>query len=187
MWPRRSQEEEEHTLTELLNIDWRETSFVSRGDNPPARIVLWKQEPGLTDEEIEEILDEMEEGTVTTKTFTKRSDVVAEANRRAEELRKQDPEQYGRYSLDALRSQIYATDEALREALYALAPEEPAVVHEPVMKGADILAEHAREAEKLMSDPRVMEVPEHQRMAKARQLAWDQRDLRDRYQRAVLS
>ncbi len=47
------------TMTELFDIEWRETSFVPAGDNPPARIVMWKNEPDLTDEEIEEVLLEV--------------------------------------------------------------------------------------------------------------------------------
>jgi len=70
MWPNEHREEREErrrraALTELYNIDWRETSFVPAGDNPPARIVMWKgrdAEPELTDGEIAAILEEVEMG-----------------------------------------------------------------------------------------------------------------------------
>lgn len=85
--------------TELYDIDWRETSFVPAGDNPPARIVMWKSEPGITDVEIEEILKEVapDEATAPTRkegpvpTMTKQS-VEAEVQRRAGELMKVRPE-----------------------------------------------------------------------------------------------
>lgn len=124
--------------TELYDIDWRETSFVPRGDNEPARIVMWKNEPGLTDEEIEAVLQDVEaERSTTVTTMTKRSDVEAEATRRARELQKRDPETYGGKPLAAVRSAVYARDPELREKHEALPPEPVAVAAEtPVLKAA---------------------------------------------------
>ena len=184
MWHRTGEREEEERRprTELYNISWQETSFVPAGDNPPARIVFWKNEPEISEEEIEACIDEVE-----------RRSGMAEVDTLAQRKIEEEPERFGKIAdpharLAAARSEVRAETPDLQGQESALAArEKPAAVYEPVMKGADILAEHAREAEKLLTDPRVMEVPEHQRMAKARRLAWEQRDLRDRYQRALLS
>ncbi len=87
MWPR--EDEEARTLTELFDIDWRETSFVPAGDNPPARIVMWKNEP-LTDTEIEEILADVERSTALPN-MAKTQDALAERDRLArQKMAKQD-------------------------------------------------------------------------------------------------
>lgn len=89
-------------ITELYDIEWTETSFVPAGDNPPARILFWKDRPGITDAEVEEILAEVAAGAApaapapTQKetpviTMTKQS-IEAEVRRRAAELMKAKPE-----------------------------------------------------------------------------------------------
>ena len=124
--------------TELYDITWTETSFCPLGDNPPARIVMWKRDPGLTDEEIEVVLRDVEaERSTTVTTMTKRSDVETEATRRAQELQKRDPETYGGKSLWAVRSAVYAQDPDLREKHEALPPEPvPVATSAPVHKAA---------------------------------------------------
>jgi hypothetical protein len=142
MWPRdeREQEEERQTLTELFNIDWRETSFVGRGDNPPARIVLWKQEPDLTDGEIEEILDEVERGSseaMTTK-LRKEGDVLAERDRLArEKMVKQEG-----LTISQARMEVWMENPALREA-YRQAERDHAERMAAIATGQEELVEKA--------------------------------------------
>jgi hypothetical protein len=63
--------------------------------------------------------------------------VYAEAERRALVLKQEQPEEYGDKSLAAVRGFVMAADEALREALAALPPEEPVEVEEePVLEKA---------------------------------------------------
>ena len=126
--------------TELVNIDWRETSFVPAGDNEPARIVMWKNEPELTDEEIHAILAETatEKGRQeVTTTLTKKDDVQAVVTRLAKERYPNVPEAAG-------RARIWAERPDLREAHEASpAPQTPAVDHETpasLEKGAPALA-----------------------------------------------
>ena len=127
--------------TELFDIDWRETSFVPAGDNPPARIVLWKNDPGLTDAEVEEILEEVSaeqtpqrKGVPVTTTMTKLS-IEAEVQKRAEELMKARPE----LTRVSARLEIWME---LKDA-YQEADEGEAVEVEasaPVLKAADPFA-----------------------------------------------
>lgn len=130
VWPRDDDErEKERTITELFNIDWRETSFVPAGDNPPAKIVLWKAEPDLTDEEISEIIDEVE-----------RRPEVAEVDTLAQRKIESDPE--GKFSkiadpharLAAARAEVRSEEPRLQDQESALAAQKPAAVHEPVKK-----------------------------------------------------
>ena len=120
-------------ITELFNIDWRETSFVPRGDNPEARIVMWKDDPGLTDEEVAEVLEE-----VDVSETMKRANALA--------LRKilDEPERFGEIADDdarlaAARSEVWAERPDLGSRDEALTP----VVRSgdaPVEKGAPALA-----------------------------------------------
>lgn len=113
---------------ELYDIDWRETSFVPAGDNPPARILFWKSSPEITDEEIGEILDQVageprQEATMTTTgpAMTKRGDAVAEADRLAKsrypELAVRNPA--------AARARVWAEAPELRDAVASLPAGEP--------------------------------------------------------------
>src|SRR5215218_5457147 len=120
----------EMPLTELFNIDWRETSFVSAGDNPPARIVMWKDRPELTDEEIETILAEAENERRSTVT-----DPIQQAN----ELAKRDYPELAKTSPAAARAKVWAERPDLREA-HEQAEETPIVVEHTVEKGAPALA-----------------------------------------------
>ena len=84
----------------------------------------------------------------------KRSDVEAEANRRARELQKQRPETYGGKSLAAARSAVYAESPGLRDALASFPSRagETAAPTIPVEKGAPALAKRdaaVRELRKL--------------------------------------
>lgn len=170
-------------LTELFNIDWRETSFVPAGDNEPARIVMWKNEPDfLTDEEIEGILQETERRAEMPTTLTKRSEVEAHVTALAKQ-------QYPDLGEGAGRRQIWNERPDLREAYERAAAPDTSVTgaEVPVVKGADELAEHEREVQKLQTDPRVLAVSEGQRMAKARLLAWEKPGLKDRYSKALRS
>jgi hypothetical protein len=143
MWPR---DDEERPLVELVNIDWRETSFVPAGDNPPARLVMWKNDPGLTDEEIEEVLDdvanEQRRSEVTTKTFGKAGDVLAERDRLARE--KMAKQAQPGLTIAQARVEVWLENPDLQERYQqlriqeheALAAQAPEVVTVPVLEKA---------------------------------------------------
>lgn len=189
--PEEEREEERRTITELHNIDWRETSFVPAGDNPPARMVMWKQDPGLTEEEIEEILSGVE-GEIGGGSYsvTKFEDV----NTKAAKLILEEP---GRFEHIASPSdRLAAARSVVNQREFAKANQAPLGTAQgqgnggatvQVSKAQEILAEHQRKAESLLEDPRVLMVPEPQRMVKARMLAWEEGDLGERYQKALNS
>ncbi len=118
-------------LTELFDIDWRETSFVPAGDNPPAKIVMWKNDPGLTDEEIEEVLQEAEterRAEMPTAKLTKQSDAEAAATALAKKLIEDEPGRFAKIvdpsaQLVAARAVIWAENPDLREAREMLPPD----------------------------------------------------------------
>lgn len=134
--------------TELYDIDWRETSFVGAPDNPPARIVMWKDEPTLTDEEIEEVLRETEtERRAGMPTLSKRSEVEAHVGR----LAKQEYPDVAARNLNAAMSKIWAERPDLREAHEGAQADRiaPAPAQVMVVKGASAFAKidaHARES-----------------------------------------
>lgn len=154
----RSEAEERRTLTELVNIDWRETSFVPAGDNPPARIVMWKQDPNLTDEEIAEVLDDVERSNVvTTKTFTKASDVLAERDRLArQKMAKQDGLEIAQARVEVWLEnpdlQEWYQELRIREHEALAAAQEPPVVVPVVEKAAQPYAELHKAAREELPD-----------------------------------
>jgi hypothetical protein len=161
MWPREDEREEEHrALTELYDVTWEETSFVPAPDNPPARLVMWKDEPHLSDEEIEAIIEEVatekrRAGGVTTTTFTKRSQLWSAITKQAEDEAVDEALERGVQVtpelIAAMRGKIIAADASLQEALGQLPGdyEEPAVVEAPVGKGRDEYAELAKVAQEM--------------------------------------
>jgi hypothetical protein len=144
---------EERKRTALFNIDWQETSFVGRGDNPPARIVFAKDRPGITDTELEEVMQEVAAETdhrstdVNLETLTKKRDVMAQATRLAKEQYPDLPEEAGRYKIWQERPDLF-------EAYYAAQDDEvPAPqVAQPVHKGADAYAKIDAAARELRPD-----------------------------------
>jgi hypothetical protein len=191
MWPREEEREERRALTDLFNIDWRETSFVPAGDNPPARLVMWKDEP-LSDEEIEEIIDEVatekRRPGVTTKAFGKAGDVLAERDRLArEKMAKQDG-----LTIAQARVEVWLENPGLQERYQQLriqeheafaSAQEPQVVPVPVVeKGAQPYAALHRVAK--------AELPELYRSnpsAAVAEISKSRPDLRDDYYRASRS
>jgi hypothetical protein len=184
-WSQQEREEEEpRTLTELYDVDWQETSFVTAPDNRPARVVMWKDEPQLTDEEIEEIIEEV-------ATEKRRAGGVTTALQRADALAmekiEEEPERFAKIAdprarLAAARSEVWAENPSLGPRDSALAAQEPAAVHEPVMKGAKPYAELHRIAK--------AELPDLYRSnpsAAVSEISKSRPDLRDAYTRAVRS
>jgi hypothetical protein len=162
---------------------------------------MWKARPELSDAEIEQVFDEVEKaeewrsgGLTTKQQFTKRAELWAhitkEATLKAAAEAAEEGVPVSPERIAAIRGNIVGANEHLQQALDELPGdyEEPALEAEPeVQKGADVLAEHAAEVEKLKTDPRVLAVPEHSRLVKARLLAWEKPGLQERYQKALRS
>ena len=75
---------------DIIDPEFDEVSVVDKGDNPLARIVLWKGAPSeelLTDEEIEKCISDVANETEVNK-VTSASNAAAQIQQRAEQIAK---------------------------------------------------------------------------------------------------
>lgn len=165
----------------LFDLGIDEVSFVSQGDNTGAHIVMHKNR-GESEAEIEERIIKQaiaevqaeSEGSVI-QTMNKRGDVVGEVQRRAEEVRKANPDM----GMATARAKAWADNPDLASRYTELPAEAPPEGAQPVQKGADVLEEVEREAVAIRkAEPSLSE-------AQARMRAWRLNPhLADRYRAA---
>lgn len=176
----------------LFDLGIEEVSFVPKGDNPGAMLLLHKSRPPEDDVNDAPISDEViaklirEEGgipvvnsereAVMTQTMMKRGDVIAAATAKAEDIRKAEPG----LSVEAARARVWADNPDLA-ARYTELPADPTDKGaETIQKGADALAKVSTAAADLRRrDPSLT-------MAKARIQVWDTHpELADEYRAAM--
>lgn len=181
---------------ELYDLELDEVSFVDHGDNPGAKLVMYKRAGedgqdagGGENARLERMVDELiaeetgESSAQTTgkgsmQTMTKRADVLEEVERRAVEVRKQND----RLTPAQARVEIWMENEDLRRRYQELPPDVPvaASATPPVAKGAGALQKHAAAvAELRKSHPEMND-------SQLRMKAWEQNpELAAEYQRAA--